>query len=152
MSNKIIWLTGQSGAGKTTLAKALQKEYPCIVLDGDDMRKSISLGAGFSLADRNQHNCKVARLANELSKQTNVIIAVIAPVSATRIWIDTNYPSITFVYVKRTLPAREGHFYEEPVDYPTVDHDRLDIESSLNVLKQIMGISEHPEPVDDYKI
>ena len=40
----IVWLTGGSGAGKTTLANLLQAEMTCVVLDGDEMRASISPG------------------------------------------------------------------------------------------------------------
>ena len=74
---RIIWLTGESGAGKTTLAKRLQEDWPCIILDGNEMRASISEGAGFSTDDRAEHNFRVARLARVLSKQMNVVVAVI---------------------------------------------------------------------------
>jgi len=119
---QIIWLTGESGSGKSTLTKALQKEWPCICLDGDDMRKSISLGAGFSREDRTEHNLRVARLAKVLSEQMNVIVAVIAPIRKVRAEID-KICSPKWIYLKRTLPEREGHFYEEPTDYFTINCD-----------------------------
>ena len=45
---RIIWFTGHSGSGKTTIAKKLQTEYNSIILDGDEMRKSISVELDFS--------------------------------------------------------------------------------------------------------
>ena len=77
----IIWLTGASGAGKTTLAKALvEKLRNWIILDGDEMRDSISIGAGFDEKDRTEHNLRVARLAKVLEKQgSNILVSVIAP-------------------------------------------------------------------------
>ena len=65
ISGRIVWLTGNSGAGKTTIAKCYQGEYDkhCIILDGDEMRQSVSLGAGFSKEAREEHNLRVARLA-----------------------------------------------------------------------------------------
>lgn len=77
----IIWLTGASGAGKTTLAKALVKKLRnWIILDGDDMRDSISVGAGFDKKERIEHNLRVARLAKVLEKQgNNIFVSVIAP-------------------------------------------------------------------------
>ena len=52
---KIFWFTGQSGSGKTTLAYAWNKEFDAIVLDGDEMRESISLEEGFSKEDRRKN-------------------------------------------------------------------------------------------------
>ncbi len=77
----IIWLTGASGAGKTTLAKALVKKLRnWIILDGDEMRDSISIGAGFDEKERTEHNLRVARLAKVLEKQgSNILVSVIAP-------------------------------------------------------------------------
>lgn len=75
-----MWLTGNSGSGKTTTAKEIQKEIGGIILDGDDMRWSISESAGFSMKDRYEHNMRVARLARVLRDQgQQVIISVIAP-------------------------------------------------------------------------
>lgn len=133
---RIIWLTGQSGAGKTTLAKRIQKEWPCVILDGDEMRDSISLGVGFSPKDRADHNYRVARLARELCKQTNVVVSVIAPIKNVRETILRNHSNIKFVYVKRTLPKRDGHFYEKSSEYLILNHDRLSIEQSFDVLKK----------------
>lgn len=130
----IVWLTGQSGSGKTTLAKALQKEWPCIILDGNEMRNSISVGAGFSREDRAEHNYRVARLAKELSKQTNVAVSVIAPIRNTRDAISCDI-DVKWIYIKRTLPEREGHFYEESEEYFTLDHDKLSIKESFKELK-----------------
>ena len=58
---QVIWLTGNSGAGKTTTAYNFKKKLEecgkqCIILDGDEMRSSISLGAGFSKEAREEHN------------------------------------------------------------------------------------------------
>lgn len=82
---RVIWFTGNTGAGKTSLAYLLKKRLNAIVLDGDEMRESISLGAGFSKKERHEHNLRVARLAKILHDQGhNVIVSVIAPYKKTR--------------------------------------------------------------------
>jgi hypothetical protein len=87
-SHPIIWLTGQSGSGKTTLARAIKELLGSVViLDGDEMRESIS-AEGFSREDRHAHNLRVARLAQVLSRQSPVVVSVIAPFSRTRSEID----------------------------------------------------------------
>lgn len=88
VTHPIVWLTGQSGSGKTTLAGAINGLLGSVViLDGDDMRESIST-EGFSPEDRHAHNLRVARLAQVLSKQSLVVVSVIAPFSETRSQID----------------------------------------------------------------
>jgi len=84
VTHPTIWLTGQSGSGKTTLAAAIKSIVgDAVILDGDDMRESIS-SEGFSREDRHAHNLRVARLAQVLAKQSPVIVAVIAPFAETR--------------------------------------------------------------------
>lgn len=86
---RVIWLTGNMGSGKTSLAYLLKERLNGIVLDGDEMRASISLGAGFSKKQREEHNLRVARLASVLHAQGhNVIVAVIAPFKSAREKID----------------------------------------------------------------
>lgn len=84
-AKRVIWLTGNTGSGKTSLAYLLKERLNAIVLDGDEMRASISLGAGFSKEEREKHNLRVARLAKVLHTQgQNVVVSVIAPFASTR--------------------------------------------------------------------
>lgn len=111
--HQIYWITGQSGAGKTTLATALQKVIGGIVLDGDEMRASISLGSGFTQADREEHNMRVARLVQALSLQMVVIVSVIAPFAVTRAKV-TDLIDPVWIYIARDLPLHENKPYEIP--------------------------------------
>ena len=123
----IIWLTGNSGAGKTTIANLLEKNRPArvVVLDGDEMRGSISIGAGFTPAERSLHCLRVAMLARVLETRGHlVVVAVIAPFKVLRGRID-DLCSPVWVYVDRTLPADPEKPYEPPEDPAlVVDNDR----------------------------
>jgi cytidyltransferase-like protein len=109
----IVWLTGQSGAGKSTLASLLKDKLSAVVLDGDEMRESISLGAGFSREDREAHNLRVARLALVLARQAPVIVSVIAPFEGTRREIDALIKPV-WIYIKKALPMDPARPYEPP--------------------------------------
>ena len=137
----IIWLTGQSGAGKTTLAKALKEKIGGIILDGDEMRESISLGAGFSKEDREEHNLRVARLALVLAKRDIVIVSVIAPFESTRNKI-SQLISPLWVYVHRDLKNDPQKPYEAPLEYNIkVDSDILSTEEQVNCIINILDIN-----------
>ncbi len=80
--SKVFLLTGLSGAGKTTLAKALNPRLrkPCVILDGDEMRKGACADLGFSPEDREENIRRLGEFAKILSDQGfPVILAVIAP-------------------------------------------------------------------------
>jgi adenylylsulfate kinase len=141
---RVIWFTGQSGAGKTTVAREIHKRWDCVMLDGDEMRASVSLGAGFSREDRKEHNLRVARLAVVMSQYTNVLVTVIAPMEEVRKEI-TEICHPEWVYIHRTMPEREGHFYEEPSGADIVlrvDHDVLGVQDSVRVICDTLGISK----------
>lgn len=83
---QLIWLTGLSGSGKTTIANALKPLIAnCYILDGDVLRKGINQDLQFSEEDR----IEVGRRIGEISKilldaNLNVIVASISPHRATR--------------------------------------------------------------------
>ncbi|MGH3778624.1 MAG: adenylyl-sulfate kinase [Pseudonocardiaceae bacterium] len=85
-----VWLTGLSGAGKTTIADAVagQLRAACReveVLDGDELRRGLSAGLGFSREDRDTHVRRVGFVAELLARHGVVaLVPVIAPYAGTR--------------------------------------------------------------------
>lgn len=80
-----IWLTGLSGAGKSTIARTLEngllvKEKAVYVLDGDILRKGLSRDLGFSPEDRKENIRRVAEVSRLLNDAgLIVIVALISP-------------------------------------------------------------------------
>lgn len=81
----VIWLTGLSGAGKSTIAQLLANTLKtagtaCFILDGDVVRKGLSSDLGFSDQDRAENIRRVAEVARLMSDAgTTVIVALISP-------------------------------------------------------------------------
>lgn len=90
MKSVTLWLTGLPASGKTTLAEKLCKVLrdngkQSVVLDGDELRRGLSVDLGFSEADRNEHVCRVGTLACALSAQgVFTIVSLISPYLAGR--------------------------------------------------------------------
>ena len=80
-----FWFTGLSGAGKTTLSNALTEELSragkkVVVLDGDELRGTISRDLGFTEEDRMEQNRRAANIARILNEQgIHVLAALISP-------------------------------------------------------------------------
>ena len=80
-----VWLTGLPSAGKTTLARALEKVLleegrRVEVLDGDVVRTHLTKGLGFSREDRDENVRRIGFVANLLSRNGVVVLCpVIAP-------------------------------------------------------------------------
>ena len=85
-----IWLTGLSGAGKSTIAElvhaALRERGERVeLLDGDVVRQNLSKGLGFSKEDRDTNIGRIAFVADLLSRNgVAVISAAISPYRSTR--------------------------------------------------------------------
>ncbi|NKJ23774.1 bifunctional sulfate adenylyltransferase/adenylylsulfate kinase [Dyella sp. SG609] len=87
----VVWLTGLSGAGKSTIAKALaallmeRTNRTVSMLDGDEMRRHLSAGLGFSREDRLANVLRVAYVAGEIAKHGGIAIcALISPYADAR--------------------------------------------------------------------
>lgn len=82
---KIIWLTGISGVGKTTIARAVEKKLNscgvlCYVLDGDVLRSGLNSDLGLSEEDRNENIRRAYEVANILADIGVIVIcAFISP-------------------------------------------------------------------------
>ncbi|MBI5533785.1 MAG: adenylyl-sulfate kinase [Deltaproteobacteria bacterium] len=87
---RVIWLTGLSGAGKTTIARAMDAHLHgmgrlCAVLDGDVVRTGLNRGLGFSEEDRHENIRRIAEVARILlDTGVIVLVAVISPAEAMR--------------------------------------------------------------------
>ena len=85
-----LWLTGLSGAGKTTLALGLQRWLrtegrACVVLDGDSLRSGLNQDLGFSDADRSENIRRTGHMCRLLNdQQVWVIAALISPLAVQR--------------------------------------------------------------------
>src|SRR5919199_6960826 len=82
-----IWFTGLSGSGKSTLANLLVERLQGMgrnveLLDGDEVRKNLSSGLGFSKADRDANIRRIAYVAKLLSR--NGVVAITAAISPYR--------------------------------------------------------------------
>lgn len=73
----MVWLTGLSGSGKSTIAIALERRLQergllCRILDGDNIRSGINSNLGFSAADRRENIRRIAEVA-KLFVDTGII-------------------------------------------------------------------------------
>lgn len=108
----VLWFTGLSGAGKTTLA---DKVYDCIARNGwrvekldGDMVRSVFPSTGFSKEDRDAHIKRVGFLASLLEKHGVIVIAsFISPYRETRQFVRDRCRNLIEVYVSASLEECE---------------------------------------------
>jgi len=86
----VVWLTGLSASGKTTIAQSLEsvlvgKGIPAFVLDGDSVRRGLCKDLGFSETDRHENIRRVGEVAALMAQAGVVSIAAfISPFKADR--------------------------------------------------------------------
>ena len=86
----VLWMTGLSGAGKSTIAFALEKKLQnenilCEVLDGDVLRNGINAGLTFSETDRKENIRRTAEIAKLLCANNFIVIcSLITPTNDLR--------------------------------------------------------------------
>lgn len=94
----IQWIYGESGCGKTTLARKLL-DARTVHLDGDDMRR-VWTDLQFSDEDRMINNLRIAHLARVLDRQGfNVVVSTIAPTQEIRDAVQ-KITGCTFIHIE----------------------------------------------------
>jgi adenylylsulfate kinase len=106
----VVWITGLSGAGKTTLAEALERtlfDLGCnvFVLDGDKVRGGLCADLGFSLPERSENVRRIGEVARLFSQAGQiVIVSAISPMRADRERARALVPAPQFVEVYCLCP------------------------------------------------
>jgi ATP sulfurylase/adenylyl-sulfate kinase len=162
-----IWLTGLSGAGKSTIARALEtalreRQRHVEVLDGDEVRENLSKGLGFSKEDRDTNIRRIAYVAKLVSRSGGIAItAAISPYRALRDEARSQIGAFVEVFVRcpldvlvqrdtkglyaKALRGEIAQFtgvsdpYEEPLSPELVVHTDLETldESVAKVLRKL---------------
>jgi adenylyl-sulfate kinase len=145
-----IWLTGLSGAGKSTVSRLLEQRlgecgFKVEVLDGDVVRTHLSYGLGFSKEDRDTNIRRIGWVCQLLNRnRVTAIAAAISPYRATREEVRRQIPNFVEVYMacpvnvlverdvkglyRKALAGEIKHFtgvddpYEPPLNAEVVCH------------------------------
>ncbi len=105
----VYWITGLSGAGKTTIGKLLYEKmkpkYPNIVfLDGDVLREVFGNDLGYTRGERIKCAMRYARLCKMLQEQNlNVICCTISMFDEIRDWNGQNIENYREIYVRVSM-------------------------------------------------
>ena len=108
---KVIWFTGLSGSGKSTIANALEKKLFSLgmhayVLDGDNMRLGLNKDLGFTREDRAENVRRVSEVARSLyDAGLIVIVALVSPYAEDRAQAKSLFPEGDFAEVWVKTPA-----------------------------------------------
>lgn len=110
----VAWFTGLSGSGKSTICRVVQDELLLCgrdrveILDGDDLRKNITRGLGYSKADRDENVHRIGYVAHLLSRNgVIVLVAAISPYRDTREEVYAILGNVIEVYVSAPLTICE---------------------------------------------
>jgi bifunctional enzyme CysN/CysC len=161
---RVIWLTGLSGSGKSTIANSLEKRLFSqgihgYVLDGDNMRLGLNKDLGFTRGDRAENVRRVSEVAHAFfDAGLVVIVALVSPYSEDRAQARALFADGDFVEVWVKTPAETcaerdpkglyrkaasgelpnlsgvGQEYEEPNDAEVVLDGTVDVEENIEIL------------------
>jgi len=139
----VLWFTGLSGSGKSTIANLVEKKLHrmnrhTFLLDGDNVRHGLNKDLGFTEADRIENIRRVGEVAKLMADAGLIVItAFISPFQAER------------EMVRAMLP--QGEFIEVFIDTPLAEAERRDVKglykkARSGQLKNFTGIDSPYEP------
>lgn len=139
----VLWLTGLSGAGKSTIANLVEKKLHrmnrhSFLLDGDNVRHGLNKDLGFTEADRIENIRRVGEVARLMTDAGLIVItAFISPFRAEREMV-------------RNMMA-PGEFLEIHIDTPLAEAEKRDVKglykkARAGELKNFTGIDSPYEP------
>ena len=139
----VLWFTGLSGAGKSTIANLVEKKLAAIgrhtfLLDGDNVRHGLNKDLGFTEADRIENIRRVGEVAKLMTDAGLIVLtAFISPFRAERDMV-------------RSMIA-EGEFVEIFIDTPLAEAERRDVKglyakARAGDLPNFTGIDSPYEP------
>jgi bifunctional enzyme CysN/CysC len=140
---RLLWFTGLSGAGKSTIANLVEKRLYAsgrhsFLLDGDNVRHGLNRDLGFTDADRVENIRRVGEVARLMTDAGLIVLtAFISPFRAER------------EMVRQMLP--EGRFVEIHIDTPLADAEQRDVKglyakARAGKLANFTGIDSPYEP------
>jgi bifunctional enzyme CysN/CysC len=145
----VLWFTGLSGSGKSTIANALQKRLFAMgrhtfILDGDNVRHGLNRDLGFTDADRVENIRRVANVARLMTDAGLItLVSFISPFKAER-------------KLARSLMS-EGEFIEIFVDTPLEEAEKRDVKglykkARAGEIKHFTGINSPYEAPENPEI
>jgi bifunctional enzyme CysN/CysC len=145
----VLWFTGLSGAGKSTIANLVEKKLAArgrhtFLLDGDNIRHGLNRDLGFTEADRIENIRRVGEVARLMADAGLIVLtAFISPFRAER------------HMVRRMMP--EGEFIEVFVDTPLAEAEKRDVKglyakARAGELKNFTGIDSPYEAPENAEI
>ena len=145
----VLWFTGLSGSGKSTIANLVEKKLHrmnrhTFLLDGDNVRHGLNKDLGFTEADRIENIRRVGEVARLMTDAGLIVItAFISPFKVER------------DMVRSMLP--DGEFVEIFVDTPLVEAEKRDVKglykkARAGQLKNFTGIDSPYEAPEDAEI
>jgi adenylyl-sulfate kinase len=109
-----LWFTGLPASGKSTIAREvyrhlLDRGFAVEMLDGAEVRESLSRGLGFSPEDREEHVRRIGYVAKLLSRNGVIAIcAAVSPYAATREEVRKNTTNFVEIYVECAVSVAEA--------------------------------------------